>query len=42
MTSTAFRRALRAMGFAGQKSGGVMFYPFVILHGDAPVTMATR
>jgi phage/plasmid-associated DNA primase len=33
MTSTAFGRALRDMGIAGQKSGGVMFYPLVILSG---------
>jgi hypothetical protein len=33
MTSTAFGRALRDMGIAGKKSGGVMFYPLVILNG---------
>jgi phage/plasmid-associated DNA primase len=33
MTSTAFGRALRDMGIAAQKSGGVIFYPLVVLNG---------
>ena len=33
MTSTAFGRSLRDMGIAGQKSGGVMWYPLVLLNG---------
>lgn len=33
MTSTAFGRALRDLAIVNQKSGGVMYYPLVLLNG---------